>query len=233
MIAALVWKQWMEQRWALGLGCFMLVGFTAIALQARVVEDAIVLQAVLMLGVLGLPVLVAMGLVAPERAAGTLATVQMLPASPTLVYFIKSVMGALVVAVPLLLSAQVGLLIAGDRELPREHILALFHNALPVAIMLMVWTTTLAIRQPSEARVGVIGLAVVIAAAILSVALARVFGVAWHWTHHLVPARLVALHADGTWNLTLHGYSIAQLAIAGVVWAIGAWQFRQPARTRT
>ena len=63
MIAKLIWKEWREHRWKLALGCVVLMGFTLIALQARMVRDEIVVVSSLLLG--GLVLL----LVAPAAIA--------------------------------------------------------------------------------------------------------------------------------------------------------------------
>lgn len=242
MVRSLFWKEWMEQRWWLLLGCFLMVGFTTVGLQARVIEDAMVMLVAAIIGAVVLPIVIAMGLVAPEREGGTMPTLLRLPARPVLAFAAKTAVGALAVAVPLLAAGVVAWLIAGGREIPSMSILRRFVQCVPVAVAVLIWTTVLGIRQPSEARVGIVGVAFLLTCTVVTVALARltVFPL-WSgggievvdWMLSIVPVRLVQpVGPDGAWTITLYGWSTAQLVFALVVWLIGARLFRQPGRTR-
>ena len=80
MVRSLFWKEWHEQRWKLGFGSIILMSFAAISLRARLMPDEDVVVTVVAIAGLLLPVLVSMGLVAPERADGSLRSLRALPA---------------------------------------------------------------------------------------------------------------------------------------------------------
>lgn len=253
MIRSLIWKQWMEQRWALALGCFVLVGFVTIGLQARLVQDSLIMNATGFIGVLVLPILVAMGLLAPERAERTLGTLQRLPVQPATVFAVKTLIGAVWVAVPLLAAGVATAILFGDREVPQGQVLLSFLRCVPAAIAVMVWTLVLGLRQPSEARVGMIGVALLVGSAALAIGvhhgLMFVIDREWishpwplahaSWRHPMqwLPQLVPVWHVrpvGSDWSIMPHGWvwSPIQLAVAAVVWLIGARRFAKPERTR-
>ncbi|MFA9480021.1 hypothetical protein ACERK3_17220 [Phycisphaerales bacterium AB-hyl4] len=242
MIRSLIWKEWMEQRWWLLLGCFIMVGFTAIGLQARVIEDSMIMLMAGFTGAVVLPIVIAMGLVAPEREAGTVSTLLRLPARPTVVYAVKTAMGALVVSLPLVAAMAVAWLMAGGREVPGQYVISGFLERVPMAVVVLVWTTTLGIRLSTEARVGVVGVAFLLVCMVLAVALLRVvmpmsdgrvlMFEATHWVHDFVPVHVIRSPSPGVINIGLYGWSPLQLVIAAAAWGVGAWLFGKPGRTR-
>src|SRR5688572_16744284 len=100
MWRSLVWKEWHEQRWKLGFGCALMMGFTFIGLRTRVMPDQAVISFGLFLSGLLLPLMVSMGLVAPERADGSLVRLLSLPVPAWHVLAAKAAIGTVAVTVP-------------------------------------------------------------------------------------------------------------------------------------
>src|SRR5687767_3135298 len=117
MWQSLIWKEWREQRWKLGFGCVLLMGFTLVGLRTRISPDEGIIGMVTFFGALLLPVLNAMGLVAAERDEGSLQTLLRLPISPKRIFLVKTAMGAIVAAAPFLACALIAFFIAGGREM--------------------------------------------------------------------------------------------------------------------
>ncbi len=163
MIRMLMWKEWREQRWKLALGSLMLVGFTAVALRTRVIPDVGVLAMSFALGGLLLPILVGMDLVAGERESGTLECLLNLPVRPWKVLGVKLAMGVAVCVGPMLAACVVTLLMAGGREQSSSLFLRLYASATGFGVCLLLWMTAFGIRQRTEARAAVVGMAVVFA----------------------------------------------------------------------
>jgi hypothetical protein len=74
----------------------------------------------------------------------------------------KGLIGGLVCVAPILVSAMIALLIAGDRELSWAELVGMYAMALGVTLAMHSWLTAAAIRQPSEARAALVGIAVVV-----------------------------------------------------------------------
>ena len=156
----LAWKEWHEHGWKMAFGCALLASLCFIGLRSRIVEDRAVLLLTAFLGGLLLPVFVAMGLVAEDRSRGSLKVLLSMPVRPTAVLAIKVVVGVLITVVPLAAAAGVVLMVAGEREMASEMTLRAFLETSVLAVLTMVWTVCFGVRQGSEARVGLVGLAV-------------------------------------------------------------------------
>jgi ABC-type transport system involved in multi-copper enzyme maturation permease subunit len=167
MFRSLVWKEWHEQRWRLWFGVFLVGMFTLIGLRTRIMPDEQIVILTIMIGGMGLPLMVAMGLVAPERAEGTIVRLMALPVPPWKVVAAKGLVGGLVCVAPIFVSAVIALLMAGDRELSWGELLGLYAMALGVTLVMFSWLTAVAIRQPSEARAALVGIAAVVAWSLL------------------------------------------------------------------
>lgn len=141
----------------------MLVGFSAVALRTRVIPDVGVLVMSFALGGVLLPILVGMDLVAGERESGTLESLLNLPVRPWKVLGVKLAMGAAVCVGPILAACVVSLLMAGGREQSSSLFLLVHALAAGLGVCLLLWMTAFGIRQRTEARAAVVGMAVVFA----------------------------------------------------------------------
>ena len=160
MIKPLIWKEWHEQRWKLAFGCVLLMGYTAIGLKSRLLPDEIIIFFGTTFSGWVMPMLVAMGIVAVERANGSLDTLLALPVKSWKVFTVKLLTGASVCAVPILGSMIVALLIASEREMEPSDIAIPYLCSVAFGFVMYIWIIAFGIRQPSEARVGLVGIAI-------------------------------------------------------------------------
>ena len=162
IVRSLLWKEWHEQRWKLAFGSVILMGLVSVGLQARLLPDRDILLLAIFVGSYLLPVFVAMGLVAAEQGEGSLHTLLALPLRPWIMLGVKLSVGVAACIAPLAASAALACLMAGGREVPVAGILAGHGAAAVIAMCVLVWTISFSIRQPTEARAGLMGLAVVL-----------------------------------------------------------------------
>jgi ABC-type transport system involved in multi-copper enzyme maturation permease subunit len=160
MIKALFWKEWCEQRWKLAYGCVLLMGFVAVGLRSRIVED----EGIVVLSVAGgaflMPLLVGMGLVAAERSDGSLGMLLALPVRSWKIFAVKMAMGILVCVGPMVGCMLLSLAMAAGREMSTSRIIAPYLGGIAFSIVMLVWMVAFSIRPPSEARAGLVGIAV-------------------------------------------------------------------------
>lgn len=225
MFRALLWKEWVEQRWRMAFGAVVIGALTAAGLQARMLPDERVLAPCCVIGAV-LAMLVGMGVVAAEREAGTLRTLLFLPIRPAAVLLAKGLVAAVVCLVPLAVSLAIALLMAGEREMSLHRIFQLYGLAMLLALMLLIWTVSLSIRAGSEARAGLI-VAGIIAASCMSMSVCSSLGVSettaapWQPFAFIYAASEVA---DGGRPLSWSLWAIqGGLAAALVLFAL--WQF--------
>ena len=162
MLKSLLWKEWREQRWRMAFGCVLLGGYCAIGLRARMLPDALMLMSSVVFGGIFIPLLAAMGVIGSERETGSLPFLMALPATPRRILAVKTASALVVAVVPIIAALIVSLAIAGERELPMHRIALLFAVNGWLAFHVVVWTLAWGIRQPTEARVGLVGLAVLL-----------------------------------------------------------------------
>jgi ABC-type transport system involved in multi-copper enzyme maturation permease subunit len=163
MWRSLVWKEWHEQRWRLWFGVALLTTFTVTGLRTRIMPDEQIVMFSMIVGGIFFPLMVAMGLIAPERAEGTIVRLLALPVPPWKVLAAKMVMGWVVCVAPLLASAAVAAIVAGDRELAWKDFAVIYAIAVSMSVATLAWLTAAGVRQPSEARAGIAGIAVLFA----------------------------------------------------------------------
>ena len=160
---ALFWKEWHEQRWRMAFGCVLMSALPALGLMARVVPDEAVVTVAMLVGSVLLPIFAAMGLIAPERSERTLGSLLVLPVSSRTVLSVKVVVGLATCLAPLACATFVSLFMAGERELSSDHILMLCQGSAVFASLVLVWTLAFSVRQSTEARVGLVGMGVIVA----------------------------------------------------------------------
>jgi len=160
MIKSLFWKEWCEHRWKLAYGCVLLMGFVAVGLRSRIVPDAFIVICATLGGSVLMPLLVGMGFVAAERSDGSLGMLLALPVRSWKIFVVKMSMGALVCALPIVGCMVMSLAMAAGREMSANRIIAYYLGGIAFGIVMLVWMVAFGIRQPSEARAGLVGIAV-------------------------------------------------------------------------
>ena len=168
MIRMLIWKEWREQRWKLALGCVLLVGFTLIGLRSRLATDLGILAMGMCLGGFLFPILVAMDLVAAERADGTMNSLLQLPVHPPTVLAVKLLIATAACVVPVLAAGLAAWWIAGGREVGPSHIWRVCLGTAGLAASVLIWASAFAIRQRTEARAALAAMGVLAGWALLA-----------------------------------------------------------------
>lgn len=162
MMRNLFWKEWREQRWKMAFGCVMLVSFCAIGLRARMVPDFTIIILTAFFGGPLLALLTAMGVVGRDRGEGSLDYLLALPVAPYRVLGVKMLVGLANCFVPVLGVGLVASIVAGGREMTFLQIFGTVGVGLWLATHLLVWSVAIGIRQPSEARAGLVGVGVIV-----------------------------------------------------------------------
>jgi len=221
MISSLIWKEWHEQRWKLVFGCILFMSFTAIGLRARLVTDETISFAVIVMAALVLPVIVSMGLVAPERADGSFQTLLALPVERWKILAVKTAMGVAGCIAPLLAAAVVTCVIAGGRELSVWQILAMYARGMGTVLALFLWMLALGIGLPTEARAGLVGLGILVIWLIGSMGMSM-NQAGWLWPFS--PLGFLPMpEAREMVSRPLAALSAHALIVPGL-WALAAWR---------
>jgi len=160
MIKSLFWKEWCEHRWKLAYGCVLLMGFVAVGLRSRIVQDEVIFVFAAVGGSILMALLVGMGLVAAERSDGSLGMLLALPVRSWKIFAVKMAMGTLVCVGPIVGCMVLSLVMAAGREMSASRIIELYLGGVAFGIVMLVWMVAFGIRQPSEARAGLVGIAV-------------------------------------------------------------------------
>ena len=178
----LIWKEWHEQRWKLGFGCVILTAFAAIGLRSRLVPDEMLLMAVALIGATLLPVLSSMGLVAPERSDGSLHTLLALPVRAREILVAKTLMGVALCAGPMVTAMAASLLVAGGREMANQSIVDFYLMSILAILSLFMWMFAVSAHLPTEARAGLMGLAVVVCCGVVAGGVTMEVTPTWLWS---------------------------------------------------
>ena len=233
MWRSLVWKEWHEQRWRLGFGVFLLGTFTLIGLRTRIIPDEQIVALTIMVGGMLLPLMVAMGLVAPERAEGTIVRLLALPVPPWKVLAAKGVVGAAVCAAPVIVSGVLAALVAGDGEMSWPELVGLYAIAIGVTLSMFTWLTAAGVRQPSEARAGLVGIAIVVGwfllmalGAAMQAELLRDTDVE-QWVAAVSPVGLILLKGS---SIPTAAVIALQVTVVAVMWWYAAHRIGKPGK---
>lgn len=233
MWQALVWKEWREQRWRMGFGTALLATFTVIGLRTRLIPDEQMVSMTMIVGGILFPLMVAMGLVAPERSEGTMVRLLALPVRPWQVLAAKGLVGAAVCAAPILISGLLAMLVAGNRELPWDKLIGLYGVGTGLTLSVFAWFTAAGIRQPSEARAGIAGI-IMFALWAMLIGISTMIGVEiYHnatqveWVAMSSPFGLVMLVESNAPPAAVIGI---QLAMFAAVWGWAAWRIGKPGK---
>jgi len=137
-----------------------LMGFTLIGLRSRLTPDEFIVIFASAGGSILMALLVGMGLIATEKSEGSLAMLLTLPVRPWKIFAVKMAMGALVCTVPIVGCMAVSLAVAGGREISAARIAMSYLGGISFGVIMLVWMVAFSIRQPSEARAGLVGIGV-------------------------------------------------------------------------
>jgi len=163
VIGKLIWKEWREQRWKLALGCVALTGFVLVGLRTRIVMDRMIIMMGGLVAAFALPIFVGMDLVAGDRSTGSLESLLKLPVPAREILLVKLGVGAMACIGPIVVATVVSCVVAGGREMSTARILQLYAGMAGFALVLLAWVAAFGVRQPTEARAALVGLAVVFA----------------------------------------------------------------------
>jgi len=164
----LLWKEWNEQSWKLAFGSVVLAALAFIGLRSRILADETMVMWVCFLGFSLLPILASTGLVPAERSDGTLEALLSLPVTPRRILAVKTAIGLLLVAGPMIAAAIVSVALAGNREMDLAAMVILYARSMLTALSLFIWMMALTIRLPSEARAAMLALGVLILLAFIA-----------------------------------------------------------------
>lgn len=126
MLKALLWKEWQEQRWRMGLACLWLIGLNAIGLTTRILPDMVILGMIWVPSMMILPLFAGIGLLAEERSEKTLSFLMVQPVARRSIITSKLLMGLLVCLAPVLLCGTLIWAFLGARELPEVELVSAF-----------------------------------------------------------------------------------------------------------
>ena len=234
MWRSLVWKEWHEQRWRLSFGVFLLGLFTLIGLRTRIMPDeSIIIMGTMMLGGMLFPLMVAMGLVAPERADGTIVRLLALPVPAWKVLAAKGLVGAAVCLVPIVVSSAIAAVVAGDREMSWTQLWSMHGMALALSLAMFTWLTAASVRQPSEARAGLVGAGLIVGWFLLLGIAAAVRTEAGtvpqtdKWVAAVSPVGAVVLKDDSIPRTAVVGLQVLSISAA---WCWAAWRIAKPGK---
>jgi len=104
-----------------------------------------------------------MGLVAAERNEGSLESLFALPVSSWKILLVKVLVGAFGCLLPYAVACVVALGMAGSREMSISDLLLLYAGATGFSLTIFIWTLSFGIRQPTEARTGLMAIPLLLA----------------------------------------------------------------------
>ena len=233
MWRSLVWKEWHEQRWRLGFGIFLVGTFTLIGLRTRIVPDEQIIIFSMMIGGMFFPLMVAMGLVAPERVEGTIVRLLALPVPAWKVLAAKAVVGGIVCVAPMVVSGAIACVVAGDREMAWGELIGLYAMATGITVSVFTWLTAAGVRQPSEARAGLMGIGVAAGWSLVIATSSMLAIELFHdqtliaWVAAFSPFGLTALRGGDAPPSVVIGIQVVMFA---AVWAWAAWRMGKPGK---
>ena len=161
-MVSLIWKEWHEQSWKLAFGCLVLGALALIGLRTRIIADETMVMWVCALGLALLPVLSSTGLIPAERADGTFESLLAIPISPWRILFIKTAMGLLLCAGPMIVAALISILTAGEREMSSSAMFTLYLRSALAALAMFIWMLALTVHLPNEARAGLLAMGLLV-----------------------------------------------------------------------
>ncbi len=204
MLKVLLWKEWQEQRWRMGLACLWLVGLNIIGLTTRILPDLAILGMIWVPSMIILPLFAGMGLLTEEQSQRTLNFLVVQPVQRKTVMLSKLIMGLLVCLLPILFCGIFVWLFLGARELPNTELVSGLLLLAVFCTLLFFWQVLagLRCRRPetyTAIAIGVLGLWMV-------------FG--WAVDEYRIDHRL------GDWVWWINPFAVIEL--------LDAWPYRTP-----
>jgi ABC-type transport system involved in multi-copper enzyme maturation permease subunit len=161
MIRSLIWKEWREQRWKIFYISMLMVSANVIGLKTRLMPDELIMMISVFIGAFFLPIFIGMGLFATEREERSLPVLVALPIRGRVIFTVKMGMGVLACLIPFGVSLASALVMAGTREVMWQRVLLWYAGGLGFGLTLLIWIVAFGLYQPTEARTGLVGLAVI------------------------------------------------------------------------
>lgn len=193
-------------------------------------DQFIVLFTVLTGSVL-MPLFVGMGLVAAERSERSLGALLALPVRSWKILAVKMAMGAAVCIGPILGSMLVALLIAAGREITASRIVVHYLGGVAFSLAMLVWIVGLSVSQPSEARAGLVGVAIFVGWVFIAYWFDTfVEGPSERWALVITPFGFLEATINSSYDL-LPKVIPVQLLIGVCLLLLATWRFGRLART--
>ena len=142
---------------------------------------------------------------------------------------VKTAVGVVACVAPIAGSAAVACLLAGGRELAVSRMLAWYGGAVGLACWLFIWTLAFGIRQPSEARVGLVGMSILVTLCLTVVFLEQMFGPSVLWVAYSHPLAGVIFSIDNPGAFP--ALALVHTIIAAGLCSWAAFRFGKPGRT--
>ncbi len=230
MIKPLIWKEWHEQRWKLAFGCVLLMGYTAISLQSRLLPDEIIVFTTCCWGAPFLPIFVVMSLFSVEKQDRTLERLLSLPVKAWQVFLVKLLVGGIICILPVLGSMLVSLFIAAGREMTAWRIITFYLGSMSFILAMFIWSAAIGVRQPNEARAALVSIAILIGWVVMAM-VSGITGSVDRWWLAITPFGFFEVGWDRDYSLLPKTIPIQlMLAVCLIVW--GARRFSRLERTK-
>jgi ABC-type transport system involved in multi-copper enzyme maturation permease subunit len=232
MIKPLIWKEWHEQRWKLILGCVLLIGYTAIGLQSRLWPDMFIVFSTCGWAAPFLPIFVVMGLFSVEKQDGTFERLLSLPIKVWKIFAVKLMVGGIICILPMLSSMLVSVVIAAGREMTAWRIISPYLGSMAFILTMFIWSASIGVRQPTEARSALVGIVIFIVwAAVVMIADEMIARPIDRWSLAITPFGFFEIGWDRDYSLLPKTIPI-QLLLAGCLIVWGARRFSRLEKTK-
>ncbi|MFG0248375.1 MAG: ABC transporter permease subunit [Phycisphaeraceae bacterium JB051] len=159
IINQLVLKEIRESFSGFCLGLFLIGGFTFLSLHSRLIPDFNTLGILVMMSII-FALMWGMSPIGGERQAGTIGLLLALPINPRLFFAVKMIVAMMCVLLPITLSYLLFSVIASDREISLQISSRMYLCMSLISVLTLFWTICIGIRQPTEARVFLLAMAV-------------------------------------------------------------------------
>lgn len=232
VLRSLFWKEWHEQRWKVLFGSVLVAGCAVVGLKTRILPDEAIVAFYAVGAAFLLPILAAMDLVAVERADGSLRTLISMPVRPSVVLAVKVAVASLACIIPQAAGMLAAILMAGGRELQTSYFVGAFAGCSAFGLSLLMWTVGLSIRQASETRAALIGLAVIVLWFAVGMGGEMIFGLPVEWFFMVITPWGYLTASFGRVRESLPLTIVVQVLAAAGLFAWAASRLGRPGRVR-
>jgi ABC-type transport system involved in multi-copper enzyme maturation permease subunit len=227
-LAALARKEIYESWSGFALGLLAMGGFTALAAQSRLLPDAAIVFGGAGIGGVILALVVSMGVVAPERANGSITTLRALPVNPMLIMLVKMLVATGDIIITIALTALIFFTMAGERELLAADSIRVYVGSAVMSISLLAWMIAGNVRMRGEGAAGFVSLVLLLFLHLMIEA-----------GHTLLPraatVQLIRWLPWGAGNVTPHGWVAwlwPNVVMIAALWLVAAVRFSRVERSR-